>query len=319
MPSEHVRLVVPRTAVCIGFGEPARGEEVGAPDAQVEVALVDAGPLDDRDDVADRRPDAARVLAVEVLRAGRTLRSGSGGGPRRSSSRSGCRSGGRRSSRSRRPRGRAGRRRRRAASRAGSGRRAPRRRRRTRPGRDGRRSRGENLTFGTDEAPTRHTCSLGSPHARQSSSEGRRRRGATPRSSTSSSSRSARATGGSRPSCSCSRRQGRAARALRVHDRRHGPPRARSRCARATWSACAPRSPASRARRGARARRWCLDERRLPFARRVDERREHERAVGRAEQRIDRVLGMRHQPHHVALSVARRRRRRRPSRSGCRS
>ena len=38
------------------------------------------------------------------------------------------------------------------------------------------------------------------------------------------------------------------------------------------------------------------------LARRVDERAEHERAVGRAEQRVDRVLGVRHQAEDVPAS-----------------
>ena len=84
--------------------------------AEVEVPLVDPRLLDRRDDLADRRPDLARVVLVERvprpdedgLRAAATA-------PRRTTSRSGSRSRGRRSSRSRRRRGRAGRRRRPAA------------------------------------------------------------------------------------------------------------------------------------------------------------------------------------------------------------
>ena len=49
------------------FGELAGGEEVGCDLAEVEVALVDPGLLDGRDDLADRAPDRPRVLAVEGM------------------------------------------------------------------------------------------------------------------------------------------------------------------------------------------------------------------------------------------------------------
>ena len=49
------------------LGESPGREEVGRLVAQVEVALVDPGLLDDRRDLADRRPDAPRELAVAVV------------------------------------------------------------------------------------------------------------------------------------------------------------------------------------------------------------------------------------------------------------
>ena len=64
-----------------------------------------------------------------------------------------------------------------------------------------------------------------------------------------------------------------------------------------------PRAAARRAREASRARRrrcGCEAQRRSgeherALARRVDERGEHQRAVAGAEQRVDRVLGVRHQ------------------------
>ena len=98
------------------LGERARVVERRRDLAEVEVALVDPGLLDRRHDLADRRPDLARVVAVErVARADEDAPAGSAAAPRRTTSPSGSRSRGRRSSRSRRRRGRAGRRRRRAA------------------------------------------------------------------------------------------------------------------------------------------------------------------------------------------------------------
>ena len=134
------------------LGHAAGGEEVGRDLAQVEVALVEAGPLDGRHDLPHRPPDR---LASTGGRArggdGRRPPAGSGAAPRRSSSRSGCRTCGRRSSRSRPRRGRAGRRRRPGASGAATGPRAPRRRRRRHRGRGGRRSRQPSLELaGTD-------------------------------------------------------------------------------------------------------------------------------------------------------------------------
>ena len=50
-----------------GLGELAGGEEVRRDLAEVEVALVDPGLLDRGDDLAHRRPDRLRVLAVQVV------------------------------------------------------------------------------------------------------------------------------------------------------------------------------------------------------------------------------------------------------------
>ena len=47
------------------FGDAPGGEEVRCHFAEVEVALVEAGALDGRDDLADRGPHRARVVAVE--------------------------------------------------------------------------------------------------------------------------------------------------------------------------------------------------------------------------------------------------------------
>src|SRR5215211_7757963 len=65
---------------------------------------------------------------------------------------------------------------------------------------------------------------------------------------------------------------------------------------------------ARRARSGPSVRRWLGDRRRgAPVgarAGRLDERPEDECAVGRADERVDRVLGVGHQPHDVAALVA---------------
>ena len=120
-------------------GDGPRPREVPRDRGEVEVALVDAGALDARNDLRDRVPHDARVLAVErVPRAEEDRARDSVGAPRRSSSRSGSRTCAPRSSPSTRPLGCAGRRRRRAASRAAPGSRAPRPRRRTRRGRGAR-------------------------------------------------------------------------------------------------------------------------------------------------------------------------------------
>src|SRR5205085_11416994 len=54
-----------------------------------------------------------------------------------------------------------------------------------------------------------------------------------------------------------------------------------------------------------RARSWRrgLDAGERDLTSGVDERREDQRAVGRAEQRVDRVLGVRHQAEAVAVLV----------------
>ena len=56
-PSEHVRELAPRTAACTASASFARAEEVRRDLAEVEVALVDPGLLDRRDDLADGLPD----------------------------------------------------------------------------------------------------------------------------------------------------------------------------------------------------------------------------------------------------------------------
>ena len=112
-PSEHVRLVAPRRPPARPRRPPRASRKVARDLAEVEVALVEAGPLDRRHDLAHGRPDRLRVLAVERSGAGgRRPPGGSGAAPRRSSSPSGSRTAARGSSRSRRRRGRAGRRRR---------------------------------------------------------------------------------------------------------------------------------------------------------------------------------------------------------------
>ena len=76
---------------------------------QHEVALVDPDLLDHRRHLAHERPHPARPLPVGLCgRAARTPPAGSGGGPRRSTSPSGCRSGAPRSSPSPRRRARRG-------------------------------------------------------------------------------------------------------------------------------------------------------------------------------------------------------------------
>ena len=91
----------------------------------------------------------------------------------------------------------------------------------------------------------------------------------------------------------------------RVHDRRRG----------AAWAGHAeakgPRAPARSARAGLRAGggvrlvgRRGLDERGSRQSSSVDERAEEQSAVGRAEQRVDRVLGVGHQAEHVPCLVA---------------
>ena len=62
-PSEHERLVAARTAACTASRRRAPAEVRGDL-PEVEVALVEAEPLDGRDDLAYGRPDRARVLAV---------------------------------------------------------------------------------------------------------------------------------------------------------------------------------------------------------------------------------------------------------------
>ena len=62
-PSEHVRLVRPRTAVWIADAT-ASSREIIRDGAQVEVALVDPGALDAWDDLTDRLPHGPRVLSV---------------------------------------------------------------------------------------------------------------------------------------------------------------------------------------------------------------------------------------------------------------
>ena len=64
-PSEHVRLVVAAHRGLDRRRDRARPREVGRDRAEVEVALVDPGSLDARDDLADRVPHDPRVLAVE--------------------------------------------------------------------------------------------------------------------------------------------------------------------------------------------------------------------------------------------------------------
>ena len=64
-PSEHVRLVRPRTAVWIADATARARVKSRATVAEVEVALVDSRPLDARDDLGHGVPDDARVLAVE--------------------------------------------------------------------------------------------------------------------------------------------------------------------------------------------------------------------------------------------------------------
>ena len=64
-PSEQVRLVVARDRGLDRRRDRARTREVGRDRAEVEVALVDPGALDPRDDLADRVPDGPRVLAIE--------------------------------------------------------------------------------------------------------------------------------------------------------------------------------------------------------------------------------------------------------------
>ena len=64
-PSEHVRLVRPRTAVWTADAIPRARVKSRRDGAQIEVALVDPGALDARDDLCDRVPHDARVLAVE--------------------------------------------------------------------------------------------------------------------------------------------------------------------------------------------------------------------------------------------------------------
>ena len=93
----------------------------------------------------------------------------------------------------------------------------------------------------------------------------------------------------------------------------------------ATSSACTPHSsrhPSSPTRSGspeaARERWWCLDGRRERQPSRVDQRAEDQRAVGRPEQRLDRVLRVGHQPEDVALLVADARHVCRSTRSGSR-
>ena len=116
-------------------------------------------------------------------------------------------------------------------------------------------------------------------------------------------SRSGPARSASRRSSSCSRRARRAARPVRLLDRTARPGAARSRCGRATSSGCAGRSaktPGSRRRSGSGRG---LDGSRERQPSRIDERAEDQRAVGRAEQRVDRVLRMRHQAEDVPVGV----------------
>ena len=122
-PSEHESRVRSRTTACTASASARASSNVGRDLAEVEVALVDPGLLDGRHDLADDRPDLARVLAVErhprrhedrVRAAAQRL----GARHRRGDPEARAR----RSSRSRRRRARAGRRRRRAARRAAPGR-----------------------------------------------------------------------------------------------------------------------------------------------------------------------------------------------------
>ena len=123
------------------LGQRAGVVEGGRDLAEVEVALVDPRLLDGRHDLPDERPDLARVVAVERVARGHEHRVGAASERlRRPTSRSGSRSSGRRSCRSRPRRGRVDRLRRSAAPAGATGPRAPRRRRRTRRDRGGRRS-----------------------------------------------------------------------------------------------------------------------------------------------------------------------------------
>ena len=139
-PSEHVRLVAPRTAVCTASAttrargsraRPRRGRGSPRRCRSARPSGRSLGP-------STRRAASTRGRASAA--AGRRPHAGSGGAPRPRSSPNGSRTVARRSSRSRRRRARAGRRRRPAAARGARGSRAPRRRRRTRRGRGARRS-----------------------------------------------------------------------------------------------------------------------------------------------------------------------------------
>ena len=139
-PSEHVRLVAPRTAVCTASAtararrkSPRPRRRRGSP-RRSRCARPSARPRAP----SPRRPASTRGRASGA--GGRRPRAGSGGEPPRSTSPSGSRTAARRSSPSRRRRARAGRRRRPAASCGAPGPRAPRPRRRTRRGRGARRS-----------------------------------------------------------------------------------------------------------------------------------------------------------------------------------
>ena len=66
-PSEQERLVAPRTGRLHGLGDDAGAAEVRRNLADVEVALVHAGPLDGGHDLADRGPHGARVLRVGAV------------------------------------------------------------------------------------------------------------------------------------------------------------------------------------------------------------------------------------------------------------
>src|SRR5262249_21652628 len=69
-PSEHERLLAPRAAPtrrAPRLGHGPRLAEVGRHLPHVQVALVDAGLLDGRHDLAHRAPHGPRVLRVEPL------------------------------------------------------------------------------------------------------------------------------------------------------------------------------------------------------------------------------------------------------------
>ena len=64
-PSEHESRVRARTTACTASASARASSNDGRDLAEVEVALVDPRLLDRRDDLADRRPDLARVVLVE--------------------------------------------------------------------------------------------------------------------------------------------------------------------------------------------------------------------------------------------------------------
>ena len=64
-PSEHDSDVDPRTAACTASARPLAWENALRDGAEIEVALVEPGPLDARHDLPDRRPHRLRVLAIQ--------------------------------------------------------------------------------------------------------------------------------------------------------------------------------------------------------------------------------------------------------------